>query len=205
MITWGFILILLVSSILTAKDKPDETVLVKIGDKEIKLDEFLYRSEFTVRPRVVKDKLSALNNLISEKILALEAEKEGIKFLQNPVFNGKIKGIKEQMMREKLQYEVAYDKVVLDTNEINKAYRHSMREYDVEFYVMKSDSVAERIGKELKDHPERTNEIFAELKDSVGRKPVHTVKYLDKDDDSFQDHVLHIRHRFYMDHYSQEV
>ena len=83
----------------------NDVVLTKISDKEITVDDFLNRSEFTTRPARFKNKNTSLNNLISEKILAIEAEKSNTSLLQNPVFLGKLKGIKEQLMREKL-YEL---------------------------------------------------------------------------------------------------
>jgi hypothetical protein len=57
-----------------ARSQPDERILARIGDKQISVKEFLERSELTVRPGPFKNKNISLNNLISEKILALEAE-----------------------------------------------------------------------------------------------------------------------------------
>jgi hypothetical protein len=84
---------------------PSGKMLAKIGSKEITVEDFLYRSEFTVRPARIKNKNITLNNLISEKILAIEAEHRNTNLFKNPVFLGNIKGIKEQLMREKL-YEL---------------------------------------------------------------------------------------------------
>ncbi len=59
---------------------------------------------------------------MAEKILALEAEHDD-KLLLNPSFQGRLKGIKEQLMRDKLYTEVAFKKVELDSQEIKNAYR----------------------------------------------------------------------------------
>jgi hypothetical protein len=160
----------------------NDTMLVKIGNKGITVEDFLYRSTFTVRPAKFKNKNATLNNLISEKILAIEAEKSKTSFLQNPIFLGKLKGIKEQLMREKL-YEIKADKkVVLDSNTIYRKYKTSIREYETEFYVIKSDSVSKVIKETLKKHPGSADSIFKSLEKKINKKPIQNVKYLDNDD-----------------------
>jgi hypothetical protein len=162
----------------------NNVILAKIGSKEISLKDFLYRSEFTVRPLRFKNKNTTLNNLISEKILATEAEKNKTSLLQNPVFLGRLKGIKEQLMREKLYYVKAADKVVVDSNTVYKKYKTSRREYEVEFYVIGNDSVSEVIGETLKRNPVAADSIFKSLQSKINKRPVKNVKYLDSDDEN---------------------
>jgi hypothetical protein len=169
-----------------AQKQPSNTVLAKIGGKELTVEEFLYRSEFTVRPKPFKDKNITLNNLISEKILALEAEQNSDLML-NPALQGQLRGIKEQQMREKLYYEEAFNKVEIDTAEIINAYRLSMREYELEFYTLKSKDQAQKIEVILDSVPELTGEVFKELEETLGKKPVHKVKYLDPDDEKINE------------------
>ena len=165
-------------------EQPSNKILARIGNKEITVEDFLYRSEFTVRPANFKNKNTTLNNLISEKILALEAEQSNTGLLQNAVFLGKLKGIKEQLMREKLYELKADDKVVLDSNEVYRKYKTSVREYEVEFYVVGNDSASEAIGETLGRYPGSTDSIFKSLENKIGKKPLKEVKYLDPDDEN---------------------
>jgi len=112
-------------------EQPSGKMLARIGSKEITVEDFLYRSEFTIRPARFKNKSTTLNNLISEKMLAIEAEQSNTVLLQNPIFLGKLKGIKEQHMREKLYELKAASKVVLDSNDVYQKYKTSVREYEV--------------------------------------------------------------------------
>jgi hypothetical protein len=177
-------LIILFIGVASAQSQPKDNILAKIGDKEISVKEFLYRSEFTVRPARFKNKNSTLNNLISEKILAIEAEQSNTDLLQNPVFIGKLKGIKEQLMREKLYEIEGSAKVVLDSNEVYQKYKTSIREYEVEFYVIGNDSASGAIGENLSGYPGSADSILKGLENKIGNKPLKEVKYLDPDDEN---------------------
>ncbi|MGE5847444.1 MAG: hypothetical protein ACM34O_12015 [Ignavibacteria bacterium] len=171
-------------------EQPSGKVLAKIGSEEITVEDFLYRSEFTVRPARFKNKNTTLNNLISEKILAMEAEYRNTNLLKNPVFLGNLKGIKEQLMREKLYELKAADKVVLDSNEVFQKYKTSVREYEVEFYVIGNDSSSEDIGETLRRYPGSADSIFKSLKNKLGKKPLKKVKYLDPDDENITESLF---------------
>ena len=164
------------------KNQSDEIILAKIGEKEISVKEFLQRSELTIRPNNFKSKNTTLNNLISEKILALEAGYDN-KILLNPAFQSRLKGIKEQFMRDKLYYEVAYNKVKLDSHEVNNAYKLSMREYELEFYTIHNKELAQKIAVKLDSMPELADQMFKEVEEILGKKPVQKVKYKDQEDD----------------------
>ena len=161
----------------------NDVILAKIADKEISLEDFLNRSELTVRPLRFKDKNTTLNNLISEKILAMEAEKGNDSLLHNPVFLGRLKGIKEQLMREKLYKLEADKKVTVDSNEVNQKYKTSRREYEVEFYVIGNDSTSEAIRETLKRYPGSSDSIFKSLEKKINKKPIENIKYLDPNDE----------------------
>ena len=68
-------------------DVPDDAVIARIGDRTITKNEFIRRSEYTIRPPYCKmgdliiHKKIILNSLIAEKLLALEAEEKQL--LQN--------------------------------------------------------------------------------------------------------------------------
>jgi len=171
------------------ENQSNDTVLAKIGSKEITVREFLERSELTVRPNNFKDKYTTLNNLISEKILAIEAEQNN-KLQNNPVFEGTLKGIKEQSMRDKLFKVIAADKVVLSNDEIKNAYRASMREYELEFYSFKNKELAGDIKSILDTVPRLTDELFKQLETKVGKKPVQKVSFKDPEDDAIHESLF---------------
>ena len=176
-----FILIIIFLACTSQKGQSDEIILAKIGKKEITKREFLNRSELTIRPGIFKGRETTLNNLICEKILAIEAEKYS-QFLKNETLKGRLKGIKEQMMRDRLYEEEAFNKVRLDSQEIRNAYRLSMREYELEFYTMRDENLAQRIEAFLDSVPDVADDMFKELETVLGKRPVHKVKYQDQDD-----------------------
>ena len=173
---------LFIFEIAFAQNQREQKILVKVGDKEISVAEFLQRSELTIRPGNFKGKNTTLNNLISEKILALEAEKN-IRLMQNLVLHSGLKGIKEQLMRDKLYDEEAFNNVELDTSEIKNAFRLSIREYELEFYTINNKEMIRQIETIIDSVPELTNDLFKELKTITGKKPVHNVKYFDPEDE----------------------
>jgi hypothetical protein len=168
--------------IILVDDQPDETILAKIDKKEISVKEFLLRSELTIRPTNFKNKQTTLNNLISEKILALESGRNDVEAL-NPLVRLKLKGIREQLMRDKLYYEVAFNEVDLDSNEINTTYKLSMREYALEFFTIGNNDLAKRIETTLDSLPELADAMFNEVEEVLGKRPIHTVGYNDPDDE----------------------
>ena len=76
-------------------------------------------------------------------------------------------------MRDKLYYEVAYDKVNLDSNVINNNYKLSMREYILEFFTIGNNELAERIETTLDSSPELSDKMFREVEKILGKRPIH--------------------------------
>jgi hypothetical protein len=180
------IVILVCVLFIFVNDSKDETILVKIGEKEISVKEFLLRSELTIRPNNFKNKQTTLNNLISEKILALESGKTNVEAL-TPLVQLKLKGIREQLMRDKLYYEVAYNEIDLDSNEINNNYKLSMREYALEFFTIGNTEMARKIEATLDSLPERADDMFNEVEAILGKRPIHRIGYNDPDDEVIHD------------------
>ncbi len=166
----------------SAKKQAPEVILARIGDKTISVREFLHRAELTLRPNNFKDKNVTLSNLISEKILALEAGSNH-ELRKNAAFQSYLKGLKEQMMRDELFKEVAYDQVKLDSQEIARNYQLSKREYELEFYTIMDRQMAQTIAAALDSAPQLMDQVFEELKNRVGKQPIHKVKYLDPDEE----------------------
>lgn len=168
-------------AVLFAANKPDERVLATVGTKTITVQEFLMRSELTVRPGNFKNKHITLNNLITEKILALEAESSKPQFLQG--YQNTLRGIKEQLMRDKLYEEEVNKKVKVDNKEISRIFPYSTREYEVEFFTIRDKELAAKLEMVVDSVPELSNDLFAQVGEMFGTTPVHKVKYKDPDDD----------------------
>ena len=179
----GHIFFLLTATLILAAGElftqPMSAVLATIGSKNITVYDFMQRSEMTVRPNPFKDKNTTLNNLIVEKILALEVETTS-PLQSNPMFQARLKGIKEQAMREKLYYDVAFTKAKVDTSELKKAYRFSIREYEVEYYRMRKE-LAQKVKTAIDSSAGSIDEIFQSLTEYAGKQPVHKVTYNDED------------------------
>lgn len=167
----------------TSPKKPsDEIILAQIGDKKISVKAFQRRSELTIRPSNFKSNKTTLNNLISEKILAIEAERQNSASLTPPM-QSTLKGIREQLMRDRLYEEVALNKVQLDSHEVKNTYALSMREYELEFYTTPDKNLAQKIETKLNSAPELADQMFQEVAEILGKKPVQKVKYKDPDDE----------------------
>jgi hypothetical protein len=113
------ITLILCSEISITKAQLGDSIIAKVGNKEISVAEFMARSEFIPRPDNTKDKSITLNNLIIEKILTLEAGKNN-PLASNPGYLAWLKRRKEQAMREMLYRDVVDKKAVVDTNKLKK-------------------------------------------------------------------------------------
>ncbi len=172
---------ILLAACTCGKKKPDETVLARIGRRSITVGEFLIRSELTIRPLSFKDKNTTLNNLISEKILALEAERED-SLLKGPVLNATLKGIKEQLMRDRLYEKAAAKRVRLDSAEVARAFRLSTRGYELEFYTVRDAGLARKIEVTLDSLPNSADRMFREVEKTLGKRSLQKVRYKDPED-----------------------
>ena len=78
-----FILFLFLSCAKTSV--PEEVILARVGEKLITIQDFIRRSEYTIRPDYCRQdnyihKKIVLNSLIAEKLTSLEFEKQNSKF-----------------------------------------------------------------------------------------------------------------------------
>jgi hypothetical protein len=169
-----------------SREKPisTEKVLVKVGDRTINANELKYRAEFIPHPIYPAqgkegNKKIVLNNLILEKIFAIEAG-EDYPLKKMNTYKAYMKGIEEQAMREQLYYKEAFEKVKLDTNDIKKAYRLAAREYKLGFYTINSDSIANKIKEKIARDPNKISEVFDQLGDP-DKVPTWEAKFRDND------------------------
>ena len=144
-------------------DDANEMILAQIGKKSISVNEYIRRTEYTIRPPYCSldnqiHKKIVLNSLIAEKLFALEAGEDN-ELTRNEHFQDYLQGRKEQAMRQWQYHEVAYSKVKMDTNEINKAFQLAGRAYQLE-YCSHSDS---GIILQIQNHLATKSKSFAEI------------------------------------------
>lgn len=182
----GFYLIIIVCFLVlqSCSQKTDEKVVAKVADRIITARDYRARAELTVRPDIPAQtdeeyKRTLLNNLVIEKLFALEAGNDN-EVLQKETFRLHIQGIKEQTMRERLFYTQAYDKTRVDTTEIKNRFALSTREYRLQFYSIHRDELAEKIRDEFSASPDSLKKFFNEL-GANSKIPEHEVKWKDPD------------------------
>ena len=139
-----FVLILVLQAVILSEDK---SIIAKINDRVITKEDFILRSEYTIRPTYCKSnnqihKKIILNSLIAEKLMALEVEP----YISPENFSDNfLNGIKEQYMRDYLLKDKVYSKIKVDS-EINKQYlKNSTRTYKIKFLAIASLPVANSI------------------------------------------------------------
>ena len=122
-------------------------IIARINDRLITKEDFILRSEYTIRPSYCKSnnqihKKIILNSLIAEKLMALEVEP----YISPENFSDNfLMGIKEQYMRDYLLKDKVYSKIEIDS-EINKQYlKNSTRTYKINFLAIASLPVANSI------------------------------------------------------------
>jgi len=135
-------------------EEPKIVPLVKIGDITISKDEFIRRSEYTIRPIYAKGNLNIhkkiiLNSLIAEKLMALEVNEDSL-FQNNENLNNYITGRKNQAIRQMHYYNIGTKQVKIDSHEIARIYDKAGRKYQVVFLNMPSVKLAEEFLKFIK-------------------------------------------------------
>ena len=140
----ALLLILFIQSFIFGSDND---VLVKIKDRVITSEDFILRSEYTVRPSYCKSntqihKKIILNSLISEKLLALDIESY---ISSDNLSDNFLKGIKEQYMRDYLLRDMVYSNIKSDSTANKKYLKNSTKTYTLNFLAIPSLPVANSI------------------------------------------------------------
>ena len=185
-----FIVLILLFS--CSRNKREENILVRVGDRTISVEEFKQRAELTVRPFYCKDnskesKRIILNSLITEKLLALN-DTLSAELRQSQHFQAHIRGIKEQLMRRKFYDKYFYDKVSLQAEEIAHHYQMAGTSCEVHFFRLTDRKEAEQVRQHLQSEQDSLL-LFNEL--VVERDiPVREVKWQDNDYAEIQNALL---------------
>jgi hypothetical protein len=154
-------------------------ILARIGGKNILVDEFIRRAEYTVRPSYCKgdggiDKKIILNSLLAEKMLTLEAGKDN-ELMKSKSFQRMLQGRKEQLMREVMYYAEGTSKVQLDTAMIRREYQIAGRTYHIEYFTIPNDSSTAVIKQILDTSATSFTDIYRALtgRDSLPQRDVN--------------------------------
>lgn len=163
-----FVFVFITSCTKPNEQTQNETILARVGDKTISVNEFIRRAEYTPRPAYCRgddyiQRKIVLNSLIAEKLLALEAGAEN-ELTRTPEYQLYVQGRKEQAMRQWQYHQEAYQKVELDTSEINAAYNMAGRTYKIAYYALKDSNIARLASHEI----QRGGKTFEQLHNETG-------------------------------------
>ena len=136
----SILLVTVINSCSKKIEQPKEKILVKIGDKSISVDEYIWRAEYTVRPPYCRgdhnlDKKTVLNSLIAEKLMSIEATDSNSIVITDRI-QRYLRGRKEQAMRLWLYDKEAREKVQLDSAKIWNTVRVAGRKYKISYFSM---------------------------------------------------------------------
>jgi len=138
-----FIFVLIFLSCSTNDNNVPETILAKVGDKTISVNEFIRRAEYTIRPVWCRNddyihRKIVLNSLIAEKMFALEAA-EAEELLTNQEVKAYLQGRREQAMRQIHYNETAAKKVQLADKDLQLAFRNAERTYNMSILPLSAE------------------------------------------------------------------
>jgi len=161
---WFCLIVLILITFSCSKkeeNQPAETILAKISEKTISVNEFIRRAEYTIRPTYCKGDLNihkkiVLNSFIAEKILALEAG-ENNEFITHPKVDAYLRGHLEQAMRQWQYYKQAAEKADVDTQRIKKTFNLAGRKYKVAYLNLPDNFIAWELAEKFRQ-PGRTFE-----------------------------------------------
>jgi len=160
---------------------PAPIILARAGDRDITLDDFIRRAEYTIRPSYVKGntyihKKMVLNSIIAEKLFALEAGPDN-DLAHHPGFINFIRGRTEQAMRKHLFQAEGLQKVELDSAEIANAYRYAGRKVRVAYFSVPTAEMAQRIEQRLQSGEADFETIYANMTGGEGELPEREVEW----------------------------
>ena len=129
---------------------PEELILARVGSSILTVQDFIRRSEYTIRPVYCRQenyihKKIVLNSLIAEKLTALEFDKEAQVIQKDKNRRGFLLGRREQAMRQIFFAEEFHSKTSVVDDEIRPAYELAGRTVNIEFLTLPDLEMATRI------------------------------------------------------------
>lgn len=112
-------------------------ILLSFKDFQLSKNEFIARSEFTIRPFHCSgdteiDKAIALNSMLAELIFDHEAG-DSSRLMKKKKFQKYLDGIKNQAVREELFNQEVWSKIIIDSQELFKRYEKSNKIFQVDY------------------------------------------------------------------------
>ena len=175
---------------------PESIVLARVGSSIITVQDFIRRSEYTIRPDYCRQdnyihKKIILNSLIAEKLTALENEKVNGE-LTDENLDAILRGRKEQAMRQVYFSKEFHSSVAISNEEIKKAYKLAGRKIKVQFLNLPDIEIVNKI-KELDSQNIPLDSIYNVL--WGGKAPIKEISWFDREledmmNDLFSENIL---------------
>jgi hypothetical protein len=167
--------------------KSSETLVARIGDKDISVNEFIRRAEYAVRPPYCRSdnyihRKIVLNSLIAEKLMALEAGEQN-ELMENREVRLYLQGRREQAMRQWMYNAEMYDKVAIDSTEMKKTYRVAGRQYKISYFNVGTVDSREQVYTSLKKKETDFDRLYASL-GGKGVPPTREIGFEDPENDA---------------------
>ncbi|RPH94025.1 MAG: hypothetical protein EHM72_15880, partial [Calditrichaeota bacterium] len=144
--------------------QPKEKILVKIGDTNISVDEFIRRAEYTVRPPYCRgnhnlDKKIIINSLIAEKLMSIEAGDRN-EFITHDKIQDYLRGRKEQAMRQWLYEVEAHNQVQLDSAKIAQVSKVAGRRYNISYFNVPDAQLIASMADKMRSAGQSFQEVY---------------------------------------------
>ncbi len=161
----------------------ESLILAKVGSKYITIQDFIRRSEYSIRPDYCKrsnyiHKKIILNSLIAEKMIALEMENSFDDQFKSKFFDSFLKGRKEQSMRQLLYNNNFVEKVILDNEEVNYFYKLSSRTVELDYINLPDLKTVDKIQYLISENIS-LDSIYQTL--WKGNTPKRSIKWIDRE------------------------
>ena len=163
---------------------PEDVVLARIGPEVITIQDFIRRSEYTIRPKYCRQdnyihKKVILNSLIGEKLTSIEQEKQNIENSDENL-DTYFKGRREQAMRQMFYAKEFHSKVAVPEKEVKKAFKVAGRKVKVQFLNLPDKDLVNKI-KNLDSKEVPLDSIYNVL--WGGNAPVREITWFDREND----------------------
>lgn len=163
---------------------PEAVILARIGPEVITIQDFIRRSEYTIRPKYCRQdnyihKKVILNSLIGEKLTSIEQEKQNIEISAENL-DTYFKGRREQAMRQMFYAKEFHSKVAVPEKEVKKAFKVAGRKVKVQFLNLPDKDLVNKI-KNLDSKEVPLDSIYNVL--WGGNAPVREITWFDREND----------------------
>ena len=170
----------------------EDLVLALVADRAITIQDFIRRSEYTIRPAYCRQsnyihKKIVLNSLIAEKLTALETDDSNDQLLESSNFKMFIKGRREQAMRKVFYHDSFIDQVSIAEDEIKRNYALAGRTFKIN-YVNLPDILTTKKVIELMQENISLDSIYTSLWE--GETPSRSIDWFDKESDFIHDQLF---------------